>query len=196
VADGEAVSRALAEASARLGPINVLVNCAGVGRAVPTLDWRGAGSLEAFSDVVRINLVGTFNCIRLAAGLMSRNAPGPQGERGVIVNTGSIAAEDGQAGQGAYAASKAGIAGMTLPIARDLAPAAIRVVTIAPGIFETPMLASLPASTRSTLLGQQLFPTRFGRAEEFAALVLHAIENPMLNGTVLRLDGGLRLPPR
>jgi NAD(P)-dependent dehydrogenase (short-subunit alcohol dehydrogenase family) len=196
VAVPEDVSRALEALSAGPGEANVLVNCAGIGRVVPTLDWKGAGSLDAFSEVLRTNLLGTFNCIRLAAQVISRGAPSPSGERGVIVNTASIAAEDGQAGQAAYAASKAGICGMTLPIARDLAPAGIRVVTVAPGLFDTPMLANMSASVRAGLLAQQLCPPRFGRPEEFAALVLHAIQNPMLNGTTLRLDGGLRLPPR
>ncbi len=190
------VEQALDAAIARWGSLQVLVNCAGIGGGASTLGWSGPAKLEDFAHVIQVNLIGTFNCIRLAAARMARNAPSPDGERGVIVNTSSAAAFDGQQGQAAYAASKAGIMGMTLPIARDLSEVGIRVVTIAPGLFDTPMLASLPAPIRTALARQPLFPKRLGRAEEFAAMVVHVIENVMLNAETIRLDAGLRMPPR
>jgi NAD(P)-dependent dehydrogenase (short-subunit alcohol dehydrogenase family) len=152
--------------------------------------------LELFRRVIEVNLVGTFNLVRLAAAQMAKNPPNDDGERGVVVNTASAAAFDGQIGQAAYAASKAGIAGMTLPIARDLAGLGIRCMTIAPGTFDTPMLATLPDDQRRALAAQTLFPSRLGRPPEFAALVLQIVENPMLNGDTIRLDGALRMPPR
>src|SRR2546425_1236576 len=157
---------------------------------------QGPMPLDMFEMVIKINLIGTFNVIRLAATEMLKNTPNDEGERGVIINTASIAAFDGQIGQAAYSASKGGVVGMTLPIARDLASLGIRVVTIAPGTFDTPMLAMLPESQRQALAAQIPFPSRLGRPGEFAALVRHVVENPMLNGETIRLDGALRMPPR
>jgi NAD(P)-dependent dehydrogenase (short-subunit alcohol dehydrogenase family) len=196
VTSGDEVEGALRIAHERLGSINALVNCAGVGTAMKTLGRSGPARLEEFSRVVQINLIGTFNCIRLAAALMARNTPTADGERGVIVNTASVAAYDGQIGQAAYSASKGGVVGMTLPIARDLAELGVRVVTIAPGIFETPMLATLPEPARISLGKQVPFPPRLGRPEEYAALVAHIIENVMLNAETIRLDGANRMAPR
>jgi NAD(P)-dependent dehydrogenase (short-subunit alcohol dehydrogenase family) len=196
VTSGEEVDAALKAAHDRLGAINVLVNCAGVGTAMKTFGRSGPARLEEFSRVIQINLIGTFNCIRLAAALMAKNAPTGDGERGVIVNTASVAAYDGQIGQAAYSASKGGVVGMTLPIARDLAELGIRVMTIAPGIFETPMLATLPEPARISLGKQVPFPPRLGRPEEYAALVAHIVENAMLNGETIRLDGAIRMAPR
>jgi NAD(P)-dependent dehydrogenase (short-subunit alcohol dehydrogenase family) len=153
-------------------------------------------ALDQFEWVIRVNLIGTFNVIRLAANAMASNEADEQGERGVIVNTASIAAFDGQIGQAAYAASKGGVAGLTLPIARELGRSGIRVVTIAPGIFETPMMAMLPEPARAHLLEQTIFPNRLGDPSEYAALVRHIVENRMLNGEVVRLDGAIRMPPR
>lgn len=172
----------------------VAINCAGIGVAEKTLGRRGIHSLESFTRVIQINLIGTFNTIRLAAAAMAENSPTQEGERGVIINTASVAAFDGQVGQAAYSASKGGIAGMTLPIARDLASYGIRVMTIAPGIFDTPLMGSLPEPARKSLEEQAPFPARLGRPDEYAALAQHIIENPMLNGEVIRLDGGLRMP--
>jgi 3-hydroxyacyl-CoA dehydrogenase / 3-hydroxy-2-methylbutyryl-CoA dehydrogenase len=196
VTSGDEVEAALKTAHERLGAINVLVNCAGVGTAMKTFGRSGPAKLEEFSRVIQINLIGTFNCIRLAAALMAKNAPGADGERGVIINTASVAAFDGQIGQAAYSASKAGVVGMTLPIARDLAELGIRVMTIAPGIFETPMLATLPEPARISLGKQVPFPQRLGRPEEYAALAAHIIENVMLNAETIRLDGAIRMAPR
>jgi NAD(P)-dependent dehydrogenase (short-subunit alcohol dehydrogenase family) len=196
VTSGDEVEAALKTAHERLGTINVLVNCAGVGTAAKTLGRSGPARLDEFSLVIQINLIGTFNCIRLAAALMAKNAPGADGERGVIINTASVAAFDGQIGQAAYSASKGGVVGMTLPIARDLAELGIRVVTIAPGIFETPMLAMLPEPARISLGKQVPFPQRLGKPEEYAALAAHMIENPMLNAETIRLDGAIRMAPR
>ncbi|HEX8440710.1 3-hydroxyacyl-CoA dehydrogenase [Archangium sp.] len=190
------VTAALEATRTRLGPVNVLVNSAGIGVSMNTLGFRGPAKLEDFARVIHVNLVGTFNCIRLAAAHMSRNRPNADGERGVIVNTSSAAAFDGQVGQVAYAASKAGIVGMTLPLARDLAELGIRVVTLAPGLFDTPMLSGLAEPVRASLVKQPLFPQRLGRPEEFAALVQHVLENVMLNAETIRLDGGIRMPPR
>jgi NAD(P)-dependent dehydrogenase (short-subunit alcohol dehydrogenase family) len=178
------------------GALHGLVNCAGIAWGEKTLGRDGPHRLENFARVVNINLVGTFNMIRLAADAMAKNVPNADGERGVIVNTASVAAFDGQIGQAAYAASKAGVAGMTLPIARDLARSGIRVVTIAPGIFETPMLHSLPQETQESLGKSVPFPARLGQPEEYAALVRHAIENAYLNGETIRLDGALRMAPK
>ena len=193
---GDEVEAALKSAHERLGAINVLVNCAGVGTAMKTFGRSGPAKLEEFSRVIQINLIGTFNCIRLAAALMAKNAPTGDGERGVVINTASVAAFDGQIGQAAYSASKGGVVGMTLPIARDLAELGIRVMTIAPGIFETPMLATLPEPARISLGKQVPFPQRLGRPEEYAALAAHIIENVMLNAETIRLDGAIRMAPR
>jgi 3-hydroxyacyl-CoA dehydrogenase / 3-hydroxy-2-methylbutyryl-CoA dehydrogenase len=196
VTSGDAVGGAVQAAVERLGAVSVLVNCAGIGTAAKTVGKQGPAKLEEFARVIQVNLIGTFNCIRLAAAHMARNSPNAEGERGVIVNTASVAAFDGQIGQAAYAASKGGIVGMTLPIARDLAELGIRVVTIAPGIFDTPLLATLPEPVRVSLGKQVPFPSRLGRPVEFAALVAHVIENAMLNGETIRLDGAIRMQPR
>jgi NAD(P)-dependent dehydrogenase (short-subunit alcohol dehydrogenase family) len=196
VTSADEVSTALQTAAERLGGVNVLVNCAGIGTAMKTFGKAGPAKLEEFTRVIQVNLIGTFNCIRLAAALMAKNTPGAEGERGVVINTASVAAFDGQIGQAAYSASKGGIVGMTLPIARDLAELGIRVVTIAPGIFDTPLLATLPDQVRVSLGKQVPFPSRLGRPPEFAALALHIIENAMLNGETIRLDGAIRMQPR
>lgn len=196
VTSGPEVTAALERARTHLGGLNVLVNCAGIGTAMKTVSKGTPASLEAFTRVIQVNLIGTFNCIRLAAALMANNPPNADGERGVIINTASVAAFEGQVGQAAYSASKGGIVGMTLPVARDLAELGIRVVTIAPGIFDTPLLASLPEPVRASLARQMPFPQRLGRPEEYAALVAHVVENAMLNGETIRLDGALRMQPR
>jgi 3-hydroxyacyl-CoA dehydrogenase / 3-hydroxy-2-methylbutyryl-CoA dehydrogenase len=196
VTSADEVTTALDAALARLGSLNVLVNCAGIGTAARTVGRQGPARLEDFTRVIQVNLIGTFNCTRLAAARMAKNEPTAEGERGVIINTASVAAFDGQIGQAAYSASKGGIVGMTLPIARDLADVGIRVMTIAPGIFDTPLLATLPEPARVSLGKQVPFPARLGRADEFAALAAHIIENVMLNGEVIRLDGAIRMAPR
>lgn len=192
----KALEKALEIARTRFGGLSGAISCAGIGLGEKTVGKNGPHSLESFSRVIRVNLIGTFNVIRLAAAAMAGNQPTPTGERGVLVNTASIAAFDGQIGQAAYAASKGGIVGMTLPIARDLARVGIRVVTIAPGIFETPLLGALPEPVRLALGSQVPFPSRLGQPREYAALVRHIIENEMLNGEVIRLDGALRMPPK
>lgn len=179
----------------RFGALHVAVSCAGVASPGRVLGRGGPLPLERFADVVNCNLVGTFNVVRLAAAAMARNEP-DDGECGVLVNTASVAAFEGQVGQAAYAASKAGVAGLTLPVARDLAEHLVRCAAIAPGIFDTPMLAGLPQPARTSLRDQVPHPRRLGRPGEFAALVRHIVENPMLNGTVVRLDGALRMAPR
>ncbi|MGW0582497.1 3-hydroxyacyl-CoA dehydrogenase [Streptomyces sp. NPDC002920] len=185
------------DAAADLGELRVAVNCAGIGTAARTLSKAGPFPLTDFSRTVRINLIGTFNVIRLAAERMAALEPAAGGEeRGVIVNTASVAAYEGQIGQAAYSASKGGVVGLTLPVARDLAGHRIRVVTIAPGLFETPMLASLPEEAKASLGAQVPHPSRLGRPAEYAALVQHITENPMLNGEVIRLDGAIRMQPR
>ncbi|CAN5281638.1 3-hydroxyacyl-CoA dehydrogenase [soil metagenome] len=194
VTDPGAVEGAIG-AVVEAGPLRVVVNCAGIGTPGRVLSRRGPLPLERFATVVTVNLIGTFNVIRLAAAAMVETEPDGE-ERGVMVSTASIAAFDGQIGQAAYAASKGGVAGMTLPIARDLADKLIRVVTIAPGIFATPMLAGLPRDAQDSLGEQVPHPRRLGRPEEYAALVGHVIDNPMLNGEVIRLDGALRMAPR
>jgi NAD(P)-dependent dehydrogenase (short-subunit alcohol dehydrogenase family) len=196
VADGESVAAAVEVAVDRFGGLHGVVGCAGVAVAERTVGRKGAHDLDLFRHVVEVNLVGMFNLIRLAAARMAEQEPSADGERGVIVATASIAAYDGQAGQAAYAASKGGIVGMTLPIARDLARFGIRMMTIAPGLFDTPILAGLPEEIRTQLGGQAPFPPRLGRPSEFADLVVHIIRNSMLNGEVIRLDGALRMPPR
>nr|BBH90726.1 3-hydroxyacyl-CoA dehydrogenase [Thermosporothrix sp. COM3] len=178
------------------GAIHVLINCAGIGTAEKVLGKRGIHSLDSFIKTININLIGTFNAIRLAAAAMAENQPNEEGERGVIINTASVAAFDGQIGQAAYSASKGGIVGMTLPIARELASLGIRVMTIAPGIFDTPLMAGLPEAARISLGQQVPFPSRLGRPSEYAALARHIIENVMLNGEVIRLDGAIRMAPK
>lgn len=195
VADATDVEGAIA-AAAGLGALRVVVNCAGVAPAARLVGRGGAHDLALFERTIRVNLTGTFNVMRLAAARMqATDATTPEGERGVIVNTASIAAEDGQVGQCAYAASKAGVIGLALPAARELARHGIRVVTIAPGLFETPMLAGLPEAAQAAIRALPPFPARLGRPEEFAAMVLAICANPLLNGTTLRLDSALRLPP-
>ena len=198
VTDESAVGRALDIAEA-MGPLRIVVNCAGTGNALRVLSKDGVFPLDAFRKIVDINLVGTFNVLRLAAERIAKTEPvGPPDsqERGVIVNTASVAAFDGQIGQAAYSASKGGVVGMTLPIARDLASHLIRVVTIAPGLFDTPLLAGLPEPARESLGKQVPHPSRLGKPDEYGALAVHIIENPMLNGEVIRLDGAIRMAPR
>jgi NAD(P)-dependent dehydrogenase (short-subunit alcohol dehydrogenase family) len=190
------VTRAIKLAREAFGSVDGAINAAGIAPVGKVLGKEGPHPLELFERTLRVNLVGTFNVIRLAAAAMAQAVPGESGERGVIVNTASIAAFEGQIGQVAYAASKGGIAGLTLPVARELARSGIRVVTIAPGIFDTPLLAGLPEPARVSLGQQVPFPSRLGRPEEYAALVRHVIENEMLNGSVVRLDGALRMAPR
>src|SRR5215813_4506923 len=168
----------------------------GIGKADKTFGKRGSADLAGFSRVIQVNLIGTFNCIRLAAAHMAKNQPNDEGERGVVINTASVAAFDGQIGQAAYSASKGGIVGMTLPIARELAQFGIRVMTIAPGLFLTPLLASLPKEAQDSLAAAIPFPRRLGDADEFASLALHIVDNPYLNGEVIRLDASLRMAPR
>lgn len=187
---------AIAAALDAFGRIDGLVNCAGVAPGEKVVGREGPHRLASFARAVSINLVGTFNMIRLAADAMSKQEPDAQGERGVIVNTASVAAFDGQIGQAAYAASKSGVVGMTLPVARELARFGIRVMTIAPGIFATPMMSAMPQDVQDSLGKSVPFPSRLGRPEEFSALVRHIVENTMLNGEVIRLDGALRMAPR
>jgi NAD(P)-dependent dehydrogenase (short-subunit alcohol dehydrogenase family) len=196
VTDEESVKTVINLAIAKFGALRGAINCAGIGVAEKTLGKDGPHPLSTFKRVIEVNLIGTFNVIRLAAAQMAEQEPTPSGERGVIVNTASVAAFDGQIGQVAYSASKGGIVSMTLPIARDLARNGIRVVTIAPGLFDTPLLAGLPEKMRESLGAQIPFPPRLGRPPEYAALVRHIIENEMLNGEVIRLDGALRMPPK
>ena len=196
VTSADDVSAALEAAVKRFGGLQGLVNCAGIGTADKTFGKRGSADLAGFTRVIHVNLIGTFNCIRLAAARMAENAPNAEGERGVIVNTASVAAFDGQIGQAAYSASKGGIVGMTLPIARDLAELGIRVCTIAPGLFDTPLLAGLPEAARASLGKQVPFPSRLGQPAEYAALAAHIMENAMLNGETIRLDGAIRMQPR
>src|SRR5215211_5332861 len=180
----------------RAGPLRLVVSCAGIGWAERTVKKDGPAALEPFEAVVRVNLIGTFNVLRLGAAAMAANQPDQEGERGVVVMTASIAAYEGQIGQTAYSASKGGVVGLTLPAARDLARLGIRVCTIAPGLFDTPLLAGLPEDARQALGDQIPFPSRLGRPEEYAQLACHIAQNPMLNGEVVRLDGALRMPPR
>jgi NAD(P)-dependent dehydrogenase (short-subunit alcohol dehydrogenase family) len=196
VADPEGAAAALAGARERHGPARLLVSCAGIGTAKRIVGRDGPQPLPDFERVIRVNLLGTFNMMRLAAADMSRLEPLEDGERGVIVSTASVAAFDGQVGQAAYAASKGGIVALTLPAARELAQFGIRVLTIAPGLFLTPLLAELPQDVQASLAASIPFPKRLGRPEEFAELVLHCAANLSLNGEVIRLDGALRLPPR
>jgi NAD(P)-dependent dehydrogenase (short-subunit alcohol dehydrogenase family) len=192
VTDADQVAAAVEAA----GELRISVCCAGVGWAERTAGKRGPHSFDPFQTVINVNLIGTFNVLRLAAAAMLGNEPDEEGERGVCINTASIAAYDGQIGQIAYSASKGGIVGMTLPAARDLASMGIRVVTIAPGLFDTPLLAGLPEEARVALGEQVPHPHRLGRPEEYGELAAHIVANPMLNGEVIRLDGALRMPPR
>lgn len=196
VADADAAEQAFAAATAAHGPARVLVNCAGIGTAGRIVGRDGPLGLPAFDKVVRVNLIGSFNMLRVAANAMSVLDPLEDGERGVIINTASVAAFDGQIGQAAYAASKAGVVGMTLPAARELARYGVRVMTIAPGLFMTPMLRSLPEEIQQSLGASVPFPARLGTPEEYAALALHIVANRMLNGETIRLDGALRMAPR
>jgi NAD(P)-dependent dehydrogenase (short-subunit alcohol dehydrogenase family) len=187
------------DAAAALGPLRLAVNCAGIGTAAKVIGKHGLFPLDVFTRTIQVNLIGTFNVIRLAAERMAGNEPADgdgDGDRGVIVNTASVAAFDGQIGQAAYSASKGGVVGLTLPVARELAAHRIRVMTIAPGLFETPMLAQLPEEAKQSLGAQVPHPSRLGRPDEYAALVQHIVENPMLNGEVIRLDGAIRMAPR
>jgi NAD(P)-dependent dehydrogenase (short-subunit alcohol dehydrogenase family) len=192
----EVDGRAVVAQACAMGKLAGLVNCAGIAPAVKTVGKDGAHPLELYTKVITVNLIGTFNMIRLAAEAMCRNDPEPTGERGVIINTASVAAYDGQIGQAAYAASKGGVVGMTLPIARDLARNGIRVMTIAPGIFGTPMLFSMPQSVQDALAANVPFPSRLGTPDDYAKLVHQIVVNDMLNGEVIRLDGAIRLAPK
>ncbi|MET9211468.1 MULTISPECIES: 3-hydroxyacyl-CoA dehydrogenase [unclassified Nocardia] len=194
VTDESAVSAAL-DVAESLAPLRIAVNCAGIGNAIKTVGKKGAFPLADFTKVINVNLVGTFNVIRLAAERMAATEPVGE-ERGVIVNTASVAAYDGQIGQAAYSASKGGIVGLTLPVARDLAGFKIRVVTIAPGLFRTPLFETLPEEALQSLGAQVPHPSRLGQPTEFAALARHIVENPMLNGETIRLDGAIRMAPR
>jgi 3-hydroxyacyl-CoA dehydrogenase / 3-hydroxy-2-methylbutyryl-CoA dehydrogenase len=196
VTDAEQVQSAVDAAATAEGGLRISVCCAGIGWAQRTVSKQGPHDLEIFSNVVQVNLIGTFNALRLAATAMVENESDDEGERGVCVNTASIAAFDGQIGQVAYSASKGGIVGLTLPAARDLASRGVRVVTIAPGLFDTPLLAALPAEQREALGAGIPFPSRLGRPEEYASLVAEIVANPMLNGETIRIDGALRMPPK
>jgi NAD(P)-dependent dehydrogenase (short-subunit alcohol dehydrogenase family) len=194
VTDAAAVTEALDVADS-LGPLRINVNCAGIGNAIKTLSKNGVFPLDEFTKVIQVNLVGTFNVLRLAAERIAKTEPIGE-ERGVIINTASVAAFEGQIGQAAYSASKGGVVGMTLPIARDLARELIRVVTIAPGLFKTPLLGALPEEAQKSLGAQVPHPARLGDPDEYGALVVHIVSNPMLNGEVIRLDGAIRMAPR
>ncbi|KUI37203.1 3-hydroxy-2-methylbutyryl-CoA dehydrogenase [Mycobacterium sp. IS-1496] len=194
VTDPEQVSAAL-DAAEQMGPLRINVNCAGIGNAIKTLSKNGAFPLDEFNKVIQVNLVGTFNVLRLAAERIAKTDPIGE-ERGVIINTASVAAFEGQIGQAAYSASKGGVVGMTLPIARDLSRELIRVCTIAPGLFKTPLLGSLPEEAQRSLGQQVPHPARLGDPDEYGALATHIVENPMLNGEVIRLDGAIRMAPR
>jgi NAD(P)-dependent dehydrogenase (short-subunit alcohol dehydrogenase family) len=196
VTDEASAKGAVAETIEGFGRVDGLVNCAGVVYGEKTVGKEGAHSLAGFVRTININLNGTFNMVRLAAEAMAKNPPNEEGERGVIVNTASVAAFDGQMGQAAYASSKAGVAGMTLPLARDLARNGIRVMTIAPGLFQTPMAAQVPPEIAEALAKAVPFPPRLGRPEEFASLVAEIVRNVMLNGEVIRLDGAIRMAPK
>src|SRR3954471_22855205 len=196
VADAASAEAAFAAARAAHGPVRILVNCAGIGTAGRIVGRDGPLNLAAFERVVRVNLIGSFNMLRLAAAEMSGQEPLEEGERGVIVNTASIAAYEGQVGQAAYAASKGGVVSMTLPAARELSRAGVRVVTIAPGLFQTPMVDGLPPDIQASLGAGIPYPSRLGRPAEFAELVAHILHNRFLNGEVIRLDGAFRMPPR
>ncbi len=195
VTDSASVQAGIDRAVATFGTVHVCINCAGIAPGGKTLGRNGALALEKFAQVININLIGTFNVLRLAAEQMARNEP-ENGERGVIINTASVAAFDGQVGQAAYSASKAGVVGMTLPIARDLAKLGIRIMTIAPGIFDTPMMKGMADEVRDPLIQMVQNPKRFGDPAEFAALAVHIVNNSYLNGEVIRLDGAIRMEPK
>ncbi|MCU0447203.1 MAG: 3-hydroxyacyl-CoA dehydrogenase [Microscillaceae bacterium] len=196
VADEADIQKAVDTAIATFGSLQIAINCAGIGSAIKTVGKEGPHPLDVFQKVIQVNLIGTFNVIRLAAWAMDKNNPNAEGERGVIINTASVAAFDGQIGQAAYSASKGGVVGMTLPIARDLSRNGIRVVTIAPGLFKTPLLASLPEEAIDSLGKQVPFPPRLGNPTEYAHLAQSIVENIMLNGEVIRLDGAIRMAPK
>lgn len=196
VSSAESAEAAFAEAAAKIGPARILVNCAGIAVAMKTTGKDGAHPLDVYRKVIEVNLIGTFNMIRLFAVQAEKLDPLDGGERGVIISTASVAAYDGQIGQAAYSASKGGVVGMTLPVARDLSRAGIRVMTIAPGIFKTPMLAGLPEDAQKSLGQQVPFPPRLGEPSEYGALACHIVENQMLNGEVIRLDGAIRMAPK
>jgi NAD(P)-dependent dehydrogenase (short-subunit alcohol dehydrogenase family) len=196
VSDETSVAAAMEAVVSKFGTIHAAVNCAGIGIPAKLLGKEGPVDMKGWTKTIMINLVGTVNVIRLAAQQMTQNPPNPDGERGVIINTASVAAYEGQIGQTAYAASKAGIIGVTLPAAREFAPLGIRVVTIAPGLFETPMMMGLPEKVQEALGMSVPFPSRLGRPDEYAGLAEHIIVNPMINGETIRLDGALRMAPR
>jgi NAD(P)-dependent dehydrogenase (short-subunit alcohol dehydrogenase family) len=196
VSDAASAEAAIVQAAKAHGPARILVNCAGIGVAKRVIGRDGPMSLSDFDRVIKVNLIGSFNMLRLASAEMSKLEPLATGERGVVISTASIAAYDGQIGQAAYSASKGGIVGMTLPIARELAQFGIRVLTIAPGLFLTPLLAGLPQEAQDSLAAAIPFPRRLGHADEFASLALHMIDNPYLNGEVVRLDASLRMAPK
>lgn len=196
VTDEAQIQAAVDIAVSLFGGLHAVINCAGIGMAMRTVGKEGPHPLDIFEMVINVNLIGTFNVIRLGAAAMGMNTPNDHGERGVIINTASVAAFDGQIGQAAYSASKGGIVGMTLPIARDLSRTGIRVCTIAPGLFDTPLLASLPEAARESLGKQVPFPSRLGQPAEYAQLAQSIIENPMLNGETIRLDGAIRMAPK
>jgi NAD(P)-dependent dehydrogenase (short-subunit alcohol dehydrogenase family) len=196
VADESAVNAVVAKAHMDMGGLNLAVNCAGIGAPRRTVNKEGPIPGDSFRKVIEVNLIGTLLVSKTAAGLMQANTPNEEGERGVIIMTASVAAFDGQIGQVSYSASKGGVVGMTLPMARDLSSLGIRVMTIAPGIFKTPMMAALPQDAQDSLGKQVPFPPRLGRPEEYAALVQHICENPMLNGETIRLDGAIRMAPK
>ncbi|QPC85341.1 SDR family NAD(P)-dependent oxidoreductase [Mesorhizobium sp. NBSH29] len=196
VSSAQSGEAAVADVAKRLGEPRILVNCAGIAIGIKTLSKDGPHPLDAYRKVVEVNLIGTFNMIRLVADRTQNLDPMESGERGVIINTASVAAYDGQIGQAAYASSKGGIVGMTLPVARDLARSGIRVVTIAPGIFKTPMLMGMPQEVQDSLGASVPFPSRLGEPSEYGALAVHVIENQMLNGETIRLDGAIRMAPR
>ncbi len=196
VRNATSVQQTIDQVMQQHGGLHILVNCAGIAIAEKILGKEGPHNLDRFADVIQVNLIGTFNTLRLAAAAMAGNQPDQEGERGVIINTASVAALEGQIGQAAYSASKGGVVALTLPAARELARQGIRVVTIAPGTFDTPLLSGLPEKARTSLGEQVPFPSRLGRPEEFASLVLHIAENVMLNGETIRLDGALRMGPK
>jgi NAD(P)-dependent dehydrogenase (short-subunit alcohol dehydrogenase family) len=196
VASAESATTAFADADKALGPARILVNCAGIAIGMKTVGKDGAHPLDAYRKVIEVNLIGTFNMIRLFAERAAQLDPLGGGERGVIVNTASVAAFDGQIGQAAYSASKGGVVGMTLPIARDLARSGIRVMTIAPGTFKTPMMAGMPQDVQDSLGAAVPFPPRLGDPSEYAALAVHIVQNQMLNGETIRLDGAIRMAPK
>ena len=196
VTDAAGVQAILDRGVTRFGALRGMICCAGIGAAVRTATDKGPHDLDLFKLVINVNLIGTFNCLRLASALMAHNQPDEGGERGVCINTASIAAYDGQIGQVAYAASKGGVVGLTLPAARDMSRCGVRVGTIAPGLFDTPLLASLPEDARKALAQNIPFPQRLGNPAEYAALAMHILENRMINGEVIRIDGALRMAPK